>query len=82
MYRLTVNLVETVWGYDLTASLWLDLPPDQHEHLAQRSDTLDYAPAGAPKDALGSTLWVIREWAEQMMQASSERPMFDSVELG
>lgn len=67
MYRLNVLLVETVWGYDLTASLWHDLPGAEHALLAQRSDRLDYADATAPTDALGSTLWVLREWAVRMM---------------
>lgn len=75
MYRLTLNLVETVWGWDLTASLWLDLPGGEHQHLAQRSDTLDFSPVDCPGDALGSTLWTLREWAERMMSDPSVRTM-------
>lgn len=80
MYRLTVNLVETVWGWDLTASLWHDLPGPEHLLLAQRSDTLDYADEAAPRDALGSTLWVLREWADRWMPASSELLMAEFIE--
>jgi hypothetical protein len=80
VYQLTVTLNETIWGWEARASLHAVLPGPTLDLIAQRSDTLDWGTAEAPRDALGSTLWVLREWAERLMAPQPIGRWWDSAE--
>lgn len=64
MYRLTVQVVQVMDLYDVTATLFEDQGPDVGWHaVAQRSDTVAWSLSGSG-DAFHSILEALRLWSE------------------
>lgn len=64
MYRLTVQVVQVMDLYDVSATLFEDQGPDLGWHaVAHRSDTLSWSVSGSG-DPFHSILEALRLWSE------------------